>query len=80
MGLNGFIMNQYPPSLQHLSLLTAKEAAGYLHISLSTLYRMEQKGLITPKRTPGGHRRYSIEMLDECLASSPSRLERELPK
>ncbi|MGB9673569.1 MAG: MerR family DNA-binding transcriptional regulator, partial [Anaerolineales bacterium] len=62
------------------SLLNAREAAAYLHISLSTLYRMECKGLITPLRTPGGHRRYTIEMLNACLAISPTRLERDVLK
>jgi len=45
------------------SLLTAKEAATFLHVSLNTLWRMERRNLITPYRTPGGHRRYSLEML-----------------
>jgi len=73
-----FNMKMHPTSISQSPLLTAREAASYLHISLSTLYRMECKGLITPKRTPGGHRRYSIDMLNECLASKPSRLERDL--
>ena len=38
-------------------LLTAKEAASYLRISLFTLRKIEQQGLIVPYRTPGGHRR-----------------------
>jgi excisionase family DNA binding protein len=51
-------------------LLTAKEAAGYLRISLFTLRKIEQEGLIIPYRTPGGHRRYSVEMLNEYLEAS----------
>ena len=51
-------------------LLTAKEAAGYLRISLFTLRKIEQKGLIVPYRTPGGHRRYSVDMLNEYLEKS----------
>jgi excisionase family DNA binding protein len=54
-------------SQQPLALLTAKEAAGYLRISLSTLNRMEHKGVVTSLRTPGGHRRYTLEMLNACL-------------
>lgn len=50
-----------------LHLLTAREAAKYLRVSLSTLYRIEQHGLITPLRTPGGHRRYTLQMLNACL-------------
>jgi excisionase family DNA binding protein len=56
-------------------LLTAKEAAEYLRISLFTLRKIEQQGLILPYRTPGGHRRYSLEMLNEYLEAS-----RILPK
>ena len=51
-------------------LLTAKEAAEYLRISLFTLRKIEQQGLILPYRTPGGHRRYSLEMLNEYLEAS----------
>jgi excisionase family DNA binding protein len=52
---------------EKLNLLTAREAASYLRVSLSTLHRMEQSGQIHPLRTPGGHRRYTLEMLNECL-------------
>jgi len=48
-------------------LLTAKEAAAFLHVSLNTLWRMERRNLITPYRTPGGHRRYSADMLRSYL-------------
>jgi excisionase family DNA binding protein len=57
--------------MEHTSgLLTAKEAAAYLRISLFTLRKVEQQGLIVPYRTPGGHRRYSVEMLNEYLEQS----------
>ncbi|MCI0521593.1 MAG: excisionase family DNA-binding protein [Chloroflexi bacterium] len=52
---------------QRLVLLTAREAANYLRVSLSTLYRMEQTGLLVALRTPGGHRRYTLPMLNACL-------------
>lgn len=55
---------------QTSGLLTAKEAAAYLRISLFTLRKIEQQGLIVPYRTPGGHRRYSVEMLNEYLERS----------
>lgn len=48
-------------------LFSAKEAVAYLGISLSTLNRIEKQGLLVPFRTPGGHRRYDQEMLDEYL-------------
>lgn len=51
-------------------LLTAKEAAAYLRISLFTLRKIEQEGLIVPYRTPGGHRRYNLDMLNEYLKKS----------
>ena len=51
-------------------LLTAREAAEYLHISLLTLAKVEREGLLIPFRTPGGHRRYSLRMLNEYLERS----------
>lgn len=51
-------------------LLTAKEAAQYLRVSLLTLSKIEKQGGIIPFRTPGGHRRYSVEMLNEYLQNS----------
>ncbi len=55
---------------QGREILTAKEAAAYLRISLFTLRKIEQQGLIVPYRTPGGHRRYSHQMLSEYLENS----------
>ena len=51
-------------------LLTAKEAARYLHISLFTLNKIARQGYIVPFRTPGGHRRYSLDMLNDYLQAS----------
>ncbi len=51
-------------------LLTARQAADFLGISLNTLRRIEKAGLIIPYRTPGGHRRYSSELLQEYLERS----------
>jgi CheY-like chemotaxis protein len=56
-----------------MELLTAKEAAKYLRISLFTLARIEKRAMLVPFRTPGGHRRYSLHMLDEYLERSRSR-------
>ena len=50
-------------------LLNAKEAADYLRVSLSTLSRMEARGELSALRTPGGHRRYTLEILNGCLRS-----------
>lgn len=51
-------------------MLTTKEAAEYVGVSVLTLYRTEKTGALVPYRTPGGHRRYSIEMLEEYLENS----------
>ena len=52
---------------QGMTILTAKEAAEYLRVSLYTLSKMESEGGLVPFRTPGGHRRYSLKMLEEYL-------------
>jgi excisionase family DNA binding protein len=52
-----------------LMLLNSREAAAYLRVSLSTLNRMERKGQLCSMRTPGGHRRYTLAMLNACLAA-----------
>jgi excisionase family DNA binding protein len=60
---------------EEMTILTAREAAEYLRVSLYTLRRMESEGSLVPFRTPGGHRRYSLKMLNEYLEKSrtPSR-------
>ena len=57
-------------------LLNARDAIDYLGISLSTLNRIEKEGLLVPFRTPGGHRRYALRMLDEYLESTRHHPER----
>ena len=47
--------------------MTAPQAAEYLGISLVTLGKMEKEGELVPFRTPGGHRRYSLEILEEYV-------------
>jgi excisionase family DNA binding protein len=54
------------------SLMTAKEAARYLRVSMFTLSKIESVGGLVPYRTPGGHRRYSLRMLNEYLNNSRS--------
>jgi excisionase family DNA binding protein len=63
-----------------MALLTAREAARYLHISLFTLGRIEKEGLLVPFRTPGGHRRYRQEMLDRYLEGSRSQRAHDEPR
>jgi len=51
-------------------ILTAREAAEYMRISLTSLRRIEKGGALLPFRTIGGHRRYSLDMLNEYLERS----------
>jgi excisionase family DNA binding protein len=50
--------------------MTSKEAAAYLRVSTFTLRKIEAMGMLVPYRTPGGHRRYSLDMLNEYLENS----------
>ena len=61
------VLPTLPPTASALQLLNAQEAARYLRISLSTLNRLESRGELKPLRTPGGHRRYTITMLNALL-------------
>jgi len=47
--------------------MTARQAAEYLGVSIVTLTKMEKEGELVPFRTPGGHRRYSLEILEEYV-------------
>jgi excisionase family DNA binding protein len=53
-----------------MNLMTAKEAARYLRVSMFTLSKIDKGGGLVPYRTPGGHRRYSLRMLNRYLNSS----------
>jgi len=55
---------------KRVSLMTAREAAKYLRVSQFTLDKIERAGGLLPYRTPGGHRRYSVRMLNQYLNSS----------
>ena len=55
---------------KRVSLMTAKEAAKYLRISQFTLDKIQREGSLQPYRTPGGHRRYSVRMLNKYLNNS----------
>ncbi|MGA9347828.1 MAG: helix-turn-helix domain-containing protein [Anaerolineae bacterium] len=52
------------------NVMTAKEAARYLRVSMFTLSKIESEGGLVPYRTPGGHRRYSLKMLNRYLNNS----------
>jgi excisionase family DNA binding protein len=49
--------------------LSTSEAARHLGVSLSTVRRWSDAGHLRGYRTPGGQRRFTIEQLDEFLAS-----------
>jgi len=70
---NGFIHPEARMAPSDKRLRMAREAAEYLGISLTTLYRIEKEGLILPLRTRGGHRRYRLEMLEGYLRTSRER-------
>jgi len=55
---------------ERMTLLTAQEAAEYLRVSMFTLNRIQAAGMLIPYRTPGGHRRYSLEMLNRYLENT----------
>ncbi len=50
----------------------SSQAADFLGVSLSTLYRMENKGLVRATRTPGGQRRFLKSALSKYVQSSDS--------
>lgn len=54
------------------TIYTTKEAANYLGVSPSTIYRMEKNGLLSPTKTFWGRRRFSQKALEECLKKQQS--------
>lgn len=52
------------------TLVSTKEAAEILGISTATLYRMLEKGVLEPTKTPGGQRRFDITELEAYKESS----------
>ena len=53
-------------------LLTTSQAANFLGVSTSTIYRMEKKGLIESRKTPGGQRRFLKTDLEAYIEQSKS--------
>ena len=49
--------------------LSTSEAARHLGVSLSTVRRWSDAGYLRGYRTPGGQRRFTVEQLNEFLAS-----------
>jgi len=61
-----------------MTVMAAKEIARYLRMSMLTLSGIEREGGLVPYRTPGGHRRCSIRMLNEYLNNSRQRVPGQL--
>lgn len=60
---------------------TISEAAKYLGVSPDTLRRWEKAGKISaPKRTAGGARRYSKDMLDQILGGGGKEKDKSVKK
>lgn len=52
------------------SLVGTKRAAEMLGVSISTVYRMVEQGILQPSKTPGGQRRFPVKQLEEYLNKS----------
>ena len=52
------------------TVLTTKEACQYLRMSERTLGKAVRQGRLVPARTPGGHFRFTLRMLNEYLQGS----------
>ena len=60
------------PNSQVSDWLSTSEAAEYIGVSVSTLYRYEADGHIESVRTPGGHRRFRRVQLDALMPQKAS--------
>ena len=58
-------------------VLTIKETAEILKVSLPTLRRWDSEGVLTPVRTSGRHRRYKMSDIKKFLGENPSENEIE---
>ena len=56
----------------HMSenIVGTKQAAEMLGVSISTIYRMVDQGILQPSKTPGGQRRFSVNQLEEYKEKS----------
>jgi excisionase family DNA binding protein len=60
-------VEQHQPTHQSALGLTISEAARFLGVSLSTVRRWSDAGVLPSYRTPGGQRRYNREQLESFL-------------
>lgn len=52
------------------NIVGTKQAAEMLGVSVSTVYRMVDQGILQPSKTPGGQRRFSVEQIDNYKEKS----------
>ncbi|MCL4557418.1 MAG: excisionase family DNA-binding protein [Deltaproteobacteria bacterium] len=55
-----------------ISMINTNQAAATLGVSVKTIYRMEEKGIIQSIRTPGGQRRFNKKDLEHYIRASKS--------
>lgn len=52
------------------NIVGTKQAAEMLGVSISTIYRMVDQGILQPSKTPGGQRRFPVNQLEEYKEKS----------
>lgn len=52
------------------NIVGTKQAAQILGVSISTIYRMVDQGILQPSKTPGGQRRFPVDQLAEYKEKS----------
>lgn len=52
------------------TIVGTKQAAEILGVSISTIYRMVNRGILQPSKTPGGQRRFPVNQLEEYKEKS----------
>ncbi|MGI6708700.1 MAG: helix-turn-helix domain-containing protein [Dethiobacteria bacterium] len=62
------------------NFVNTSSAAEFLGISVSTLYRMVEKGILNPIKTPGGQRRFDITELEQYLNMSKTIIAPQNPR
>ena len=68
-----------PPPIQknHKPALTSKQAADLLGVTMYTVHRWVERGLLDAWKTPGGHRRVTQLSVDKLLQQRDEALEKK---
>ena len=61
-------------------MLSIGETAKYLSVSRSSLGRWDRAGLLHAYRTPGGHRRYSLDRIQHFYKNTPQKIKKPAQK